>query len=265
MAIVTLTTDLGMKDYYVASVKGAIYSQIPDVNIIDISHEVPAFDIAVAAYTLENCYQEFPAGSIHIIGVNTASQSENTIRHLVGKKNGHYFICSDNGLFSILFNNDLDEVYEISYQDLSEIVNFATKEVFAPIACKLLKGEGIETLGYPAEDLKENLLFKASQQEDSIRGMAIYIDHFGNIITNIHRDLFKEVQGNRSYRIVLRKTKDIKEDITHIHTTYSSVDKGEIVAFFSHNGYLEIAVNTGEANKLLGIQLNEPIWIEFDS
>jgi hypothetical protein len=265
MAIVTLTTDLGMKDYYVASVKGAIYSRIPGVNIIDISHEIPAFDIAVASYTLENCYADFPIGSVHIIGVNTASQGDQNIRHLVGKKNGHYFICSDNGLFSILFNNQLDEVYEISYQDLSQVVNFATKEVFAPVACELLEGVGIETLGYPVEELKENLLFKASNQDDnSIRGMAIYIDHFGNIITNIHQDLFDETQKGRNYRIILRKTKDIKEDVTHIHSTYSSVEKGEIVAFFSHNGYLEIAVNEGRANKLLGIQLNEPIWIEFD-
>ena len=105
MAVITLTTDLGLKDYYVGSIKGAILKDIPSAHIIDISHDIPSFDISVASFCLKNVYKDFPDGSIHIIGV-APSADENTL-HLVIEKDGHFFIGADNGIFGGLTNKKI--------------------------------------------------------------------------------------------------------------------------------------------------------------
>ena len=109
MPIITLTTDLGLKDHYVASVKGAILSQIPDINIVDITHNIDAFNISQTAYVIRNCYKNFPAGSIHILGVDAELSIDNS--HLAVFAGGHYFIGTDNGTFPLLFD-DLKAKYD---------------------------------------------------------------------------------------------------------------------------------------------------------
>lgn len=261
MSIVTLTTDLGTKDYYLGAIKGSLLSLNSSLNIIDITHEIPKFDNAVAAYTLANCYKDFPNGTIHIIGVNTEFKSNS--RHLVAKKDGQYFICSDNGFLDLLCRNQVDEVIELSLDSYDHPIKFATKEVFAKIAAEISKGVGLENLGFPALDLKESRLFKATNEENAIKGMVIYIDDFGNVITNISSNIFNQVRHNRSFEIALRKSKYNSESLTSIEESYSAVPEGDAVAFFGHNNLLQIAINTGAANKLLGLKLKDVIRIDF--
>jgi S-adenosylmethionine hydrolase len=144
MAVITLTTDLGLKDYYVGSIKGAILKDIPSAHIIDISHDIPSFDISVASFCLKNVYKDFPDGSIHIIGV-APSADENTL-HLVIEKDGHFFIGADNGMFSLLFDTPAEKIYSIRTGDRKVSKTFPTKDLFVWTAAHLAKGGKIEEL-----------------------------------------------------------------------------------------------------------------------
>lgn len=260
MAIVTLTTDLGLKDYYVGAVKGTLLSINPNLQIVDITHDIPVFDIAVAAYTLLNTYEEFPKGTIHIIGVNTEA-NEHT-RHLIIKKNGHFFVGADNGVFSILFGNDFDEAFEISIYKNPHLIKFATKEVFAKIAGELSLGEGMENFGFPTDRLMEKTLFQATTEVDLIKGMVVYVDHYGNLMTNIDRNLFELIGQGRTFQIHFRRT---DYTITQLSDNYSSVPEGERVAFFGHNNMLQISINKANASKLFGLKNSSVIRIEFSN
>ena len=108
MPIITLTTDLGLKDFYVGSLKGTILNQLADVTIVDISHNIPLYDYSKAAFIVRNCYLDFPQGTIHIIGLNPEIDSESV--HVAIFYNGHYFIGADNGMFSLIFDSTPDKI-----------------------------------------------------------------------------------------------------------------------------------------------------------
>ena len=151
MPIITLTTDLGTKDSYLASIKGSIYSQLPNVFIADICNNISPFNIQEAAYTLRNCYNDFPLGSIHIISVDDELTLEN--EHLVVKANEHYFVGPDNGFFSIFFNKIKPEkIVKLNITQSSNCKTFASKNIFVPAACHLARGGTMEIIGNYQED-----------------------------------------------------------------------------------------------------------------
>jgi hypothetical protein len=258
MSIITLTTDLGLKDYYVAGLKGAILSQIPDVSIVDISHEIPAFNIGVAAFCLKNCYQDFPVGTIHIIGVRP--EADEYTKHLVIKYKGHYFIGADNGMFSLLFDESPQEIFDINIVSDEDKRTFPTKNIFVSVACHIGRGGTLELIGNKTNSITERTNFQPVIEEDVIRGMAMYIDSYGNITTNITRTLFTMVGNNRAFSIVFRRS---DYNIHELKFNYNEVPEGEKLALFSTNNHLEISINRGNASKLFGIKLSDIIRIEF--
>ena len=137
MPIITLTTDLGTTDHYVSAVKATILRQLDDANIVDISHDIPPFNIIHAAFVLRNVYLEFPQGSIHIIGVN--AESNDDANHIAVFANGHYFIGTDNGIFSLLLDVKPDKIVEITATRDSDNENFPIKDVFAKTACHIAR------------------------------------------------------------------------------------------------------------------------------
>jgi S-adenosylmethionine hydrolase len=257
---------MGHKDYYVASIKGAVYSKIKDVQVVDISHEIKPFDIAHASYVLKNCYKDFPIGTIHIVGVNP---EETTVyKHIVIQHEGHFFIGADNGLFSLVFIDTPEHIYEIdSSQFDNHTHSFPTKNVFVEVANKIVSNASIATIGPKKESLNRRQLFRPTVEPDVIKGTVSYIDAYGNIITNVDKTLFNEVCGERSFKIYLTRA---GYTISKISNKYSEVPEGEKVAIFSNSGFLEIAINKGVdgsgggANKLFGIKLNDTITIEFE-
>lgn len=255
MAVITLTTDLGLKDYYVASVKGAILSELPSAQIIDITHEIPSFDLLKASLVIKNCYQNFPKGSIHIIGVNDEHET-----HLVVYANDHYFIGADNGMFSLIFDTQPEKIVEIKTNNVRNRLTFPTKDIFVKVACYLAKGGKIEGIGNSKQGISERTLFRAVSEGSAIKGMAIYIDHYGNIITNITKKLFDDFGKNRRFTILLRRA---EYEISQISESYSSVPEGERMALFSSTGYIEIAMNRGNASQLFGIKQGDTIRVEF--
>ena len=202
MPIITLTTDLGTVDHYVSAVKATILRQLDNANIVDISHDIPSFNIIHAAFVLKNVYQEFPAGSIHIIGVNAETNEDNS--HLAVYANGHYFVGTDNGIFSLLLDLKPDKIVEITTTRDSDNENFPVKDVFAKAACHIARGGTLEIIGTEIKQFsKEFAKLEALHDKNSIRGSIIHIDHYGNAITNISQRLFKDVAKGRAYTINL--------------------------------------------------------------
>jgi S-adenosylmethionine hydrolase len=257
MAIITLTTDLGLKDYYVSAIKGSILSQLPDVSIVDITHQVPSFNIQEAAYVLKNSYPNFPEGTVHIVGVN-AEQSAQT-PHIGLLVSGHYFIGADNGIFSLMFDKVPDKIVELTIGHDSNSNAFPTRDVFAKAACHLARGGTLELLGSAKSGVNERIMFRPVTVGDNLRGSIIYIDSYNNVVTNITAALVKEVGKGRNFVIRFGS-----HEISQLSKNYHDVVEGEILAMFNAAGHLEIAMNRGKASQLLNLHMGDTITLFFE-
>ncbi len=237
MTIVTLTTDLGLKDYYVGSLKGALHSECPDLQIVDLSHEVAPFDIMQASIVVKHCYRDFPEGTIHIIGVNP-DVNEDT-RHLVVYIHNQYFILPDNGIYSLIFDSKPDEVIALNLIQRTDLLTFPAKDIYVKAACHISRGGSLQVIGNQIDDMKERVMFRAVSEERLIRGIVIYIDHYGNALTNIDQNLFRQFNKYASFSIQLRLR---KYEIKQIHKSYNEVPPGEKLAIFNTMGNLEISI-----------------------
>ena len=275
MPIITLTTDFGIKDHFIANIKGAILTELPQVNIVDISHQISPFNILEAAYIIQNSYKSFPVGTIHIIGVDSELNPEN--KHLVVKFEGQYFICADNGIMSMAcLNIEPEKIVEINIHD-KLISNFSVLDVFVKVACHISRGGKLEVIGKSIDKIKsvKNLTPFINESKNQIIGNVIYIDNYGNVITNITRSFFREISKSREFEISVRSYK-----FKIIHSKYSdivnfSIDEskrnndGQALAIFNSSLNLEIAiyksnpVNFGTAASLMGLNILDTVTVNF--
>ncbi len=257
MAIITLTTDLGYKDFYQAALKGSILSQLPNVNIVDITHHISAFNIPQAAFVLKNAFHYFPKGTVHLIGIDSVF-NENT-RYLALKYKEHFFIGSDNGIFSLLFDEEPSEIVELNIiQDL-KFLHFPLSDIFPKAASHLAKGGKLKDIGLPVNTIEEKMTLQPVIERDIIRGSVIYIDSFQNVITNITKEIFTTVQRNRDFTLYFRRN----ETLSQLSWHYNEVPEGEKLCLFGISNHLEIAINKGNASGLLGLHLGDIVRIEF--
>ena len=257
MPIITLTSDWGQKDHYAGAVKGAILTKMPEATIVDISHQIPPFEIEQAAFVLKNAWRNFPKGTVHIIGVNT--EESDKFGHTVVEKDGHFFIGTDNGVFSLLFDQLPDKIIELTITQESNHFTFSTLHRFVKAAVHLAAGKPVEELGSVHDKLVEKILLRPVVDEQVIKGHVIYIDRYENVITNITEGLFKEIGKGRKFSIVFRSY-----SITKLSQSYTDVAPGEILALFDSSGILEIAMNQGNAAGLLGLDYKDMVRIEFE-
>ncbi|MET3115102.1 S-adenosylmethionine hydrolase [Pedobacter sp. CG_S7] len=257
MAIITLTTDLGSKDFYQAALKGSILSIFTDASIVDITHEVPSFNISYAAFVLKNAYPYFPKGTVHLIGIDSVF-SEST-KYVAMKYNEHYFVGADNGIFSLLFDGDPEEMVELNIMQDLKYLHFPLVDVFVKAAVHLSKSGKLKDIGIPLESIEERMLLNPVLEQDTIRGSVIYIDTFSNVITNITKELFTRVQRNRDFTLHFKRS----ETITQLSWHYNEVPEGEKLCLFGISNHLEIAINKGKASGLLGLHLGDIVRIEF--
>ena len=275
MSIITLITDFGTKDHFVAKIKGAIISDFPQANIIDISHQISPFNIMEAAYVIENSYQHFPEKTVHIIGVDSENTPE--CSHIVLKLNEQYFICADNGIMSIVCNNiKPDEIFEINIHNKTDSQD-STLKIFTQVACHLAKGGQPEIIGKRITKIRsvKSIAPFVNDEKNQIIGSVIYIDNYGNVVTNIKHSFFKEASKGRKYEISARNHK-----FKRIYNNYSEIvdynileekrnDEGRALALFNSSNYLEIAIyksnpsNVGTAASLLGLKILDSITINF--
>jgi hypothetical protein len=258
MAIITLTSDWGLKDHYLAAVKGAIYNQKPDAIIVDISHQIPSFDLNQAAFIIRNFYKNFPPGTIHILGINTEASIDTP--HTVVFHDGHYFIGSDNGIFSLIFDEIPDTIIELDIIQDSDYFTFSTRDVFVKVACHLAKGKPLSELGRHKETVLSKMSFNPVIDGNLIKGKVIYVDSYENIFTNITESLFKSMTRGKKFIIQFRSA---SYRINKICRSYNDEVEGEMLALFSTSGHLEIAINRGKASSLLGLKIDQPVLIEI--
>lgn len=277
MGLITITSDWGDQDHYAAAVKAKVYSYFPDARIIDVSHHVPLFDIGKAAYFLRNVYPYSPEGTVHLIGVNTISGKDRA--HLIVCSNNQFFVGADNGIFSLLFpkNEIPTAVYEITEMQDHPSFTFPSRDLFAKVAASLAQGTPPEKLGKQSQI--QNLITPSAPivryqeiPEDGstfaeIVGEVNYIDRYGNINTNIHRNLFdsmleKFANFEINYKDPIRKILHT-ESIRTISKAYSDVRVSDVLALFTGDGYLQISQNESSAANMLGFRLRMPVIIRF--
>ena len=256
MAIITLTSDWGSKDHYIGAVKGAILSKMPDTNIVDITHSIASFEIEQAAFVVRNCYTYYPKGTVHIIAINTEESEIHP--HTVIEHEGQYFIGTDNGIFSMIFDEKPDKIFELNIPQDSDFYTFSTRDRFVKAAIHLASGNKVEELGTPKDGLIEKILLHPVIDHNLLKGHVIHIDNYQNLITNIKKPLFMDMRKERKFGIFFRTY-----EINKISESYSDVPIGEILALFGSNGHLEIAINQGNASGLLGMNTKDAIRIEF--
>src|ERR1700748_3464648 len=203
MAIITLTTDLGDKDIYQAALKGSILKLLPAVNIVDITHSVAAFNVQQAAFILKNSFYYFPENTVHLIGIDTVYNSDT--KYLAVKYKNHYFVGSDNGIFSLMFNGEPDEIVEINIMQDLKFLHFPLADIFVKAACHLANGGKLEEIGIPISEVENKMNLQPVIEKNQIKGAAIYIDSFQNVITNITKDLFNKVQQGRRFVLYFKR------------------------------------------------------------
>lgn len=274
MSIITLTTDYGLKDHFVGALKGKIISEYPEVQIIDISHDIDPFNTAEASYVVGASYAGFPKGTVHLIGVDIERNKEN--QHVAMQWNDHFFICADNGILSMLTQKILPQkMVEINIHDRFP-AEFSDLDIFIQVACHIAKGGLLNVIGKEIQEIKQitELQPVVANDGNSIKGYVIYIDHFGNVVTNISKRQFIEIAKGRPYEIVM-KPKSIKSILPN-YSAVATSDKypiktyeGEKLAIFNEAGYLEIAIfrsnpsNVGSASSLLGLNYRDVITVQF--
>ncbi|PQJ78044.1 SAM hydrolase/SAM-dependent halogenase family protein [Polaribacter porphyrae] len=274
MSFITLTTDFGTKDHFVGAVKGAIFSELADAKIVDITHEISPFSITETAYILKNSYKSFPKGTTHIVGVDSELSIDN--KHIALELDGHFFVCPDNGIISMIASEIVPtKIVEINIHDRIES-SFPVLDVFVKVACFIARGGNLTVIGREIKEFKKlvEIQPKVNQSQNQIIGGVLYIDNYGNIITNISKKMFNDVGKGRAFKVtasrysftkIFNKYNEIKGTSS---SDYNQFD-GNKLALFNSAGYLEIAIyrsnlkTVGGASTLLGLEYRDPIIIDF--
>jgi S-adenosylmethionine hydrolase len=253
MPIITLLSDWGLTDHYVASVKGAILSRIPDAVIVDISHNIRLFDIKHASYVMRNTWKNFPEGTIHILGVDSIESDKHP--HVIVKSKGQYFIGADTGLLSIILDEEPEKIISISVIQDSGYFTFPSRDRFVKVAVMLARGTPMDEIGTPLLKLNQKSLLQPDFDGKTIYGKVMHIDHYENAIVNITESYVNECMGKNHYSI------QYKKELLPLVKAYGDVREGYSCALFASNGFLQIAVNRGKAASLLGMIMDNDVYV----
>jgi len=258
--IITLTTDFGTTDIFVGVMKGVILNINPEAKIIDITHDIKPQDVCSGAFLLNSAYRYFPAGTIHMAVIDPGVGSAR--RAIAVETERYYFVAPDNGLLSYVLGNETVR-YTTNLTNpkyfLPQVSNtFHGRDIFAPVAAHISRGVSLNSLGEKITNITQIPISTPHISESEIIGKIIYIDRFGNLITNISYQLFESVRKGRSFTIFVKDRK-----VQQICRAYTESSAGEILAIFSSFGNLEIAINERNAAETLGVKKGEPIRIQF--
>lgn len=274
MNIITLTTDFGQRDYAVGALKGKLYSLLPDVCIVDISHQVEPFNIFQASYILKNAYGYFPKGTIHILGVE--NQLDENTDLLVVSYDNQFFVSADNGFVALLCQPQIPkEIYKVILQDKNSC--FPTLDVSTWVAQKIAQGVPLSEFAEKTQEYLERNNLNPQVNSSRIVGNIVYIDHYGNVISNISKQLIQEHSNGRRFDIFFRYESFKNVSLEEIPSQYNHIEKmnkshdmdGEKMILFNHQQYLELAIyrsnvnREGGASSLLGFEFRDVVSINF--
>ena len=275
MAVITLTSDYGLVDHRVPSIKGKILCWSEEVKVVDITHNIAAYNLLQTAYIVRNAYKFFPEGSIHIVAVDSFYNKNR--KNILAKIDGHYFICADNGITNLMFFDIKPEyIYEITLNNrFDDKVIFPATEIFVPAAMHLYKGGLPEVIGRKIKSIKDVSFPRAiyNENEKMIVGEVMYVDNFGNVVSNISRKFFdKYASVSEKYTVKFRNivVSKILDQYTDIVTDWEREPEshGKSSVIFNDTDLLEITIYKGSvlngASTLFGMSTGEKIYVEFE-
>lgn len=246
MPILTLTTDIGQRDYLVGAMKGQFLNLLPNLNICDITHYLSQTNFPQAAYTCNNAFKYYPPGTFHLVIVNLFDTSVTFL--LIAKYQGQYIICPDNGLLTMITGTKPDEMVAIAVNKANTLLQL-TQLVGESV--KAIHTTGMLTAaGSPVSNIVEKYPLRATVGPDWMEGQILFIDNFENVVINITLDEFQEQRRGRKFKIVFKRN----EIIDTISDNYAAVPESEKLAWFNSAGYLEIALRNGNMAGLFGLQ-----------
>jgi len=251
MPVITLTTEWKPDDIYYGIIKGKICRLCPEANVIDNAGSIPPFNIAHAAFIIRNTYNNYPKGSIHIICVH--SEAQKGLNHLIVRARDHFFIGTDNGIFNLILNSEPDEIVKADCQENDEL------EIFARAAADLFSGKTLSEIGKSVKTISERVPLRATIDKNVIIGSIIFIDSYGNAISNITRDVFYRVFEGKDFHILIQSNKNFTD---HISEKYSDEPVGEMLARFNPFDLLEISINGADVSELLSLNVGSVVRID---
>ena len=256
--ILTLTTDFGISDGYVAAMKGVVLTCMPEAQIVDITHQVPPQDIAAGAFAMYCACPFFPEGSVHVGVIDPGVGSDR--RGIVVETEQFLYVGPDNGLFSPVYEREkVRRIVAIENAALMRPVissTFHGRDVFASIGAYLLKGVSCDEVGREIEDPVICDLWGIKEKTDVLVGQVVCVDHFGNAISMIARSQIDAKYPDGDFEIIIGKTR-----FDRIYQTYSQVEEGEALALYGSLNTLEIAVCGGSAGRTLSIKRGDEICV----
>ncbi len=264
MSIITLLTDFGTDDEYVGLMKGVILSIHPTATIVDISHRIDRHDIAQAAYAIHSSFSYFPEGTVHLIVVDPGVGTDRSL--LVLKSNGHVFIAPDNGVLTLLYGDkngsSLNRIVNPDYFKALVSSTFHGRDIIAPVGAHLSAGLDANELG-PEIDMKNTVQLERLRarctKNNELRGKIVAIDHFGNLITNIHSEQLNLCWSTSTHdRLQIKTGSNVIEGLSE---TYADASADSPVALIGSRGYLEIAINQGNAANRLNACKGDEVWL----
>jgi len=253
MPVITLTTEWKPDDFYYGIIKGRLCTLCPDTIIIDNASGIPVFNISHAAFVIRNTYEKYPVNSVHIICVHSEGQKERD--YLVVEARGHYFIGTDNGIFNLILNSAPDEVVKLPSESSDNEL-----DIFSKAAADLISGKKPGTLGKTLKDFTEKIPLRATIDKDVIIGSIIFIDSYGNAISNITREVFYRVFEKREFKILIQSNKNYTD---HISNRYSDEPVGELLARFNSLDLLEISINGANVAELLSLTVGSVVRVDI--
>jgi S-adenosyl-L-methionine hydrolase (adenosine-forming) len=248
MPLLTLTSDIGQQDFLVGAIKGRLLQGKAEFNFVDITHQLSPFNYPQAAYVCRNAIRNFPEGSFHLVLVNLFDEKPDHL--LLAEHNGHFIGCADNGLLTMILEETPQKIVALPLDKAEQKNTLYCISVFATAFNDLLNGKKIEEVGDTSVSIRVKNPLRPMLGNNWIEGQIIFIDNFENVIVNISKEEFEEQRKGRSFKIVFKRD----EVIDKISETYADVSEGEKLALFNSAGYLEIAINKGNAAGLFGLQ-----------
>lgn len=256
MAIVTLLTDSGESDHYVAAIKAKVLSTNPGLSLVDISHEIEPCDLAHGAYVLKSVFRDFPKGTVHLVAVHATGEADSSFLAL--QLEDHYFVGIDNGLLGLISDKAHQNLVQLNSINAIS-TSFPERDILAPAAARLASGVTISTLGTPMEDYRKLVSRRVKATRKQILGHVIRVDRFGNLITNIEKTDFDILSKDKGYTIQFGS-----EKFKRIHSNYHQADQGDCFLLFNSAGLLEIGIYKGNASELLGLGYDSPVNVLFE-
>jgi S-adenosylmethionine hydrolase len=248
MPLITLTSDIGQQDYLVGAAKGRLLRINPEFRIIDISHSLSPFNYPQAAYVCRSAIKNFPEYTFHIVLINLFESKPDQL--LLAFNKDQYVVCADNGLLSMILEDKPDMVIGIPMEKAAIKNTLYCIDIAAKAITQLVNGEPIQNIGIPDPDYTEKNPLRPTLGENWIEGQIIFIDNFENVIVNITQEQFEQQRKGRRFKIVFKRD----EVIERISGSYADVPQGEKLVLFNSAGYMEIAINKGNAAGLFGLR-----------